>query len=182
VAHYKTVEIDLLKKLLSYSPETGKLYWKPRDSTTSTRPSSFNTRHAHTEAGCLNDKGYVLVSVKEKRLRAHRVIYAMMVGEWPEEVDHINGNRSDNRWSNLRNVPHCSNRANTYGWSKKTSSKFIGVCKQPGCDRWKAQATVDGRTKHIGLFKTEVEAARARDEFVAALTPYAKLNFPKDLS
>lgn len=181
MAECKTVEIDLLKKLLQYSPETGKLYWKPRDESTSPRAASFNTRHAHTEAGCLNDKGYVLVSIKENRMRAHRIIYAMMTGSWPEEVDHINGDRSDNRWGNLRNVSCRENRANTYGWSKKTSSRFIGVCKQPDCGRWKAQASVEGKTKHIGLFTCEVEAAKARDAFVSNINPYAKLNFPKDL-
>ena len=182
MAEYKTVEVELLKKLLSYSPETGKLYWRPRDETTSPRPFSFNTRHAHTEAGCLNDKGYVLVSIKENRMRAHRVIYAMMTGSWPEEVDHINGNRADNRWGNLRSVSHKTNRANTYGWSKKTSSRFIGVCRQPDCDRWKAQVSINGKAKHIGLFQTEVEAAKARDAIAFKLNPNAKLNFPKDLT
>ena len=105
----------------------------------------------------------------------------MMTGEWPEEIDHINGDRSDNRWSNLRNVTHRENRANSYGWSKKTSSKFIGVCKQTGSDRWKAQASVNGKAKHLGLFDSEIEAAKARDDFVASINPYARLNFPKDL-
>jgi len=181
MAKCKTIEIGLFKKLLQYSPQTGKLYWRPRDESTSPRPASFNTRHAHTEAGCQNDKGYMLLSVCNQRLRAHRIIYAMMTGEWPEEIDHINGDRSDNRWSNLRNVTHRENRANSYGWSKKTSSKFIGVCKQTGSDSWKAQASVNGETKHLGLFDSEIEAAKARDDFVASINPYARLNFPKDL-
>lgn len=180
----QTIEVSLLKELVSYEPETGRFFWKFRTPLTCSRYASFNTRHAGDETGLTkNERGYCLISVKNVKFKAHRVAYALMTGGWPVgEIDHINGDRSDNRWCNLRQVTHRENRANTYGWKKKTSSKYIGVCWQKDCNRWKAQCTIDGRNHHVGLFKTEEEAAKARDRFLLERSPFKlKLNFPEEL-
>ena len=170
---------ELLRKLLRYDPETGKLYWKPRDESTSQRPRHFNSKYENKEAGNTNPFGYVQLSVYSYCVRAHRAIYAIMTGEWPEEqVDHINGDKADNRWVNLRAVTAQQNSSNHPGWSKKTASAFIGVHRLNG--KWQAQATADGKKYHLGTFESEVEAAKARDDFVSSINPYAKLNFPKE--
>lgn len=181
MAKTETVSIDLIRRFVDYHPDTGRFFWKARTEGDCARFRSFNTRLSGKETGLVkNEKGYCLLRINDVAFKAHRIAYALMTGEWPIEIDHINGERADNRWENLRNVSHRENRANTYGWRKETSSKYIGVCRQPDCDRWKAQATVDGKTHHIGLYLTEEEAAVARDNFLAERSPYKiKYNFER---
>lgn len=165
MAKTDTVSVELVKRLVRYNPETGQFFWLPRSSEDCARFRSFNSRLAGAETGFLtNEKGYRLLTINNIKFKAHRVAYAIMTGHWPVEIDHINGDRSDNRWCNLRNVTHRENRANTYGWKKPTTSKFIGVVRRKDCDRWMAQVTIRGKNHYLGLFSTEVEAARARDE------------------
>ena len=170
---------ELLRKLLRYDPETGKLYWKPRDESTSLQAPQFNAKFAHKEAGNINSDGYLMLSVNSYCVRAHRCIYAIMTGEWPEDqIDHINGEKADNRWVNLRAVTAQQNSSNRSGWSKKTASDFIGVHRVN--KKWQAQAYENGKRRHLGVFESEVEAAKARDAFISSINPYAKLNFPKE--
>ena len=171
---------ELLRKLLRYDPDTGKLYWRRRDESISNKFKHFNMLFASQEAGYIGTLGYVKLTVLGCNVLAHRAIYAIMTGAWPEEqMDHINGDRSDNRWVNLRHVTHLQNSANKSGWSKKTSSGFIGVYRRPK-GNWQACATKDGRRKCLGTFDSELAAAKARDAFVSSSNPYAKLNFPKE--
>lgn len=96
------------------------------------------------------------------------------------EVDHIDGNRLNNRRSNLRIVTHQQNTWNRGKYSNNTSG-FLGVtlCKQTG--RWRAQLCQSGRRIRIGRFSTPEEAARAYDALAFQLRgDFARLNFPSD--
>jgi hypothetical protein len=111
--------------------------------------------------------GYIRVSYrvngKRKNMRAHRVAFYAMGVEVPEgyEIDHINHNRSDNRWSNLRLVTH---RENTMNRSKQKNnvSGVNGVYWHKRVKRWIAQIVVDGKKIYLGCFAEFHEAVNAR--------------------
>lgn len=105
-----------------YDPQTGNLFWKPRDVkwfSDSTRWSadqickSWNTRYANKPAFTSRDSdGYPQGHILTKSLRAHRLIWLLVHGVWPDNIDHINKDRSDNRLENLRSVTHKENMQN----------------------------------------------------------------------
>jgi hypothetical protein len=180
MAKTETISIEVIRELVSYNPNTGELFHKPRTAKHTPRFRSFNTRLAGKAADTSRDgKGYLLVTVNNIKFKAHRIAYAIMTGSWPDTIDHINGVRGDNRWCNLRSVTQRQNRANTYGWTKTTSSKYIGVTHAKTGKPWVAQATLNRKNFFLGSFNTEVEAAKARDRFVLEHNKeHARLNFP----
>ncbi len=111
------------------------------------------------ESGYVMKSGYRLLSVKKKRLYAHRVIWCMMTGIWPSvEIDHINQNKSDNRWSNLRLATRQQN-ARHQNITAKNTSGFKGVSFHKRTNTWRADIFVDGRQVSLGHFnKPEVAA------------------------
>ena len=136
------IEPNELYKLLRYEPETGILTW---------RVTSSNRAVIGTVAGYTKCLGYRLVRVKGERIRAHRIVWAMVHGEWPAyDIDHINGNPSDNRIVNLREATKSQNQHNR-SKQRNNSSGFKGVVKQSP-NRWGAYIWVDGSAKYLGLF------------------------------
>lgn len=118
-------------------------------------------------------RGYAVRSCREPKpqsVRMHRVI----VGAEPsEEVDHINGDKLDNRRCNLRKCTHAENMRNM---------KFRDGVSHKGIKRhkskWAAQITVNGKHIYLGLFNTEVEAAKAYDAAAREhFAEFAKTNF-----
>ena len=89
--------------------------------------------------------------------RMHRLFFDIPMGK---EIDHIDHNGLNNQKSNLRLVTRQQNKQNASAWG---SSKYLGVCvyKQEGCTYIAAHIQIDGKTKHLGLFKTEEDAALA---------------------
>lgn len=105
-----------LEKYLSYNPETGKLYWKARTPDMFSREPdcrTWNTKNAGNEAGSLFKNGYLCISINRKKLYCHRIA-AVLGGLNVEglQVDHINGDRTDNRLCNLRAVSNKENGKN----------------------------------------------------------------------
>lgn len=106
---------------------------------------------------CVND-GY---AVNAKYGRLHRYLLGAKVGEM---VDHINGDKLDNRRANLRIATNSQNQANRR--ANRGTSKFKGVCRQrrpTSKDVWVARIVVEGRQMHLGSFDAEIDAARAYD-------------------
>ena len=160
----KEMDPSLLRQLLTYEPETGKLYWceRPRGMFKSDRSCrSWNTRFAGNEAFTAKLTGYHQGAVLGGRFLAHRVIWAMVHGEWPNEIDHINGDRADNRLVNLRSVSHSENGRNQRPPTTNTSG-VVGVRRHGGAGVWRACIRVSGRNKHLGSFKSMEDAIRAR--------------------
>lgn len=155
------VSIERLHEKLTY--KNGNLYWKKCEG--DSRYVKFsNTRFAGKLAGW-NDssQGYIVLRIDGIRLKAHRVIYAMHHGEWPEhEIDHINGDRSDNRIENLRAVTLQENLKNQKKYSNNTSG-VTGVTKIHD-NRYRAKISHDGKVIEIGSFKTLEEAKEKRLE------------------
>ncbi len=148
---------ELLRQLLDYDPDTGDFTWKYRPDE---RPQ-WNARCAGKKAGHLNKViGYVTLRIFDKGYYAHRVAYAIMTGEWPPKgIDHINGDKSDNRWCNIRAADQSQNGANR-GLHPNNTSGFRGVHFSKRDQIWVADLCVKGKNKRLGRFKT-AEAAYA---------------------
>lgn len=157
----------LLLKLLRYEPETGELFWLER--TPDIFPSqknalrtcaAFNTRFAGKLAtGSPDSYGYLQIKILGRLVLLHRLVWKMVTGYEPDEIDHINGRRSDNRFSNLRPASHaenCKNRA----VESRNKSGVSGVTWQSG--KWRARMKVDGRDITLGSFAEKDDAIRAR--------------------
>jgi len=115
-----------------------------------------------------NDSGYVRVDLrsnsKSKTIYTHRLVAIHFIpnNDNKLQVNHINGNKSDNRVENLEWVSNTENQCHRYD-KTKTASKFIGVSKQR--KNWKAQITHKGKDIYLGYFKTEELAYAARVKF-----------------
>ena len=160
---------DALRRALKYDPATGLLHWKSRPQSDfssgynagETSWKTWNTQNAGKVAGGQRPDGYIRVGMFGQRFMAHRIIWLMQTGEVPEEVDHINGNRSDNRWCNLRAVDRtdnlrnaCIRRDNTSGATGVSYAKRDGV--------YIAHITVAKKMKVLGRFANIEDAIEAR--------------------
>ena len=176
-----------LHLVLSYDVATGLLTWLPRCMATHGRmfPASTESTFKHfnscyagkTALNCTSAQGYKIGSIGAPFL-AHRVIWAMVHGEWPsDQIDHINGVRTDNRVQNLRAVTRKENGKNCSP-NKNGTSRFLGVSWSKDRKKWIACIMSDGKQTNIGAFSSEVDAAIARDAVAARLHgQYARLNF-----
>lgn len=154
----------LIRQLFTYDAATGILTWNARpsaDFATKSAWRTWTTRFAGRVAGCADGFGYIKLNVAGVKVQAHRAVWAYVYDFWPEQVDHINHDRSDNRLANLREVGDAENRKNM-GKSKRNSSGVSGVYWDRQLSRWRARIRVNGRTIHLGLFDNLEDAARAR--------------------
>ena len=151
--------IDYLHERLRYEPETGKLFWREHESV----QRSWNTRWSGKEAfTALQTNGYLQGAINWKRHYSHRVIWAMVWGSWPlHQIDHIDGNKSNNRIENLRDVTPSVNRHNSKKNINNTSG-FTGVIKDK--KKWRATITIYRKKTHLGCFNNIEDAATARHE------------------
>jgi hypothetical protein len=118
-----------------------------------------------------NARGYVAATINGKQVTMHR--YVMGNGNGLD-IDHINGNKLDNRCSNLRFCTRSQNLAN----STKKSGNYKGVGYFKNLKKWRARITIDYKEVHIGLFNNEGEAAAAYDSVAQQLFgEYARTNF-----
>lgn len=111
--------------------------------------------------------GYVRVSVDGKIYAAHRLAWLWVTGEWPtRDIDHIDGNRANNRWSNLRDVSRSMNLENMReAKSNNRSTGLLGAHLHRQTGRYTSRIQVKGKDQHLGMFATAEEAHRA---YVAA--------------
>lgn len=146
---------ERLNEVLRYDPESGKLFWRDRGREffeTQRAFSTWNARYAGLEAFTSVKEGYRIGTVFGVKMRAHRVIWAMLHGEWPEaDIDHANGDRSDNRLCNLRNATRSENNMNT-GIRSDNSSGYKGVSFYRPTGKWMACIRVSGKSKYLGYF------------------------------
>lgn len=141
---------ELARELWSYCPDTGVLVWRVN------RP--FNRVQGKPTGSVCGDR-YLCVQYQNKNYRVHRVIWLMVTGAWPnDELDHINGDRGDNRWVNLREATRVQQNYNRKSWG--TYPK--GVRKANSLEKpYRAYITIDGKHKHLGVYKTPEEAHEA---------------------
>jgi hypothetical protein len=157
---------DVAREIFRYIPETGNLFWMPRDSNwfASIRAEkAFSKNFEGREAlASPTAKGYKAGALWGKSYLAHRVIWLLMTGSWPEgDIDHINGIRSDNRWSNLRAVSRTENMRNKRK-NKNNKSGHVGVHWHARDGRWVAKIGHEGRDRWLGQFGSLDDAVAAR--------------------
>ena len=167
------IPLSVLRAIISLDEKSGNLYWMERDASMfkagkySAERSchQWNCRHSGKPALNAEDKhGYLRGTIFGKHIKAHRVVYAIFYGRWPEDdVDHINGIRCDNRPENLRDVSRSENMKNSAARSN-TLTGNTGVTFRSDCQKYRAHISVDGRFRHLGYFETEAEACLARTE------------------
>ena len=152
---------DYLRKRLRYEPETGKLFWLDG----AEMPSRWRTQFAGKEAlTTVSGNGYLWGSVNNVQLRAHRVIWALSHGEQPsDQIDHINGIRTDNRIENLRVATQQENSRNR-AMSRDNTSGVCGVSWSKACGKWEVRIKIDGQSKNLGYFQSIDEAKAVRAE------------------
>lgn len=142
---------------LSYNPDTGELTWRHCVG----MPRQWNTRLGGTIAGCVLTNGYRLVCVDGKRYMAHRVIWMMQTGAWPERtIDHIDGNKDNNSWVNLRAATDSQNQHNRPKPRSNTSG-YKGVSWHRNNHKWRASIMVNNKAVWLGSFDTPELAAEA---------------------
>ena len=115
----------------------------------------------HAPVGYSNHNGYLRMNFLGSKYYVHRVIYFMHHGYWPTEVDHINGNRSDNRVENMRDVTREENCRSFNSPRKGSSSVYRGVCWRKDKRKWVSGIVCDKVEYKIGYFTCEKEAALA---------------------
>lgn len=164
--HQRELPYEIVSALIDYDPEAGRFWWRsrPREMfATQNAFATWNTRYAGTEAfAYLDGRGYRSGSIFHKTHPAHRVAWLLVHRVWPSaDVDHINGDRADCRIVNLRDVSRGENLKNQR-LSPRNTSGVCGVLFHKETQKWRAEIKVNGRNRHLGLFKTIDEAAAAR--------------------
>ena len=151
MAQHSTISAERLRSVLHYDPITGAFTWKIRTGPRG-KPSAA--------AGNLNIRGYYEISVDGRKYVSHRLAWLYVHGEWPKgEIDHINGCRNDNRWSNLRDVSRALNTQNRRTASSLNSTGLLGVSRHG--TRWRARIQADGVVQRLGTYDSPEAAHKA---------------------
>ena len=121
--------------------------------------------------------GYREIGIDFQLIRAHRLAFLYMTGQWPiDQVDHINNDKTDNRWCNLREANRSQNCANQ-GLKKNHGNQFIGVVWDKPRNKWRAQIRINGRKVNLGRFVNIEEAKAARNKAAReTFGEFARLN------
>lgn len=145
---------DRARELLNYAPDTGAFTWRvARPNVAKPGQPAGSRRH-----------DYMILRLDGVNYMAHRVAWLIVHGAWPaDEIDHVNGEKFDNRLANLRVVDRSGNKENMRAARADNKSGFLGVHIKPANTRrpFVASIRVDGALKHIGAFSTPEAAHRA---------------------
>jgi len=143
---------EALFSVLDYDRETGLFTWL-----TTTK----NCKKGDV-AGAKNDQGYIVISVDDVKYRAHRLAWFYVYGVWPENIDHIDHIRANNKFNNLRNVTHQENHKNA-SLSKNNKSGFNGVSWCNRDELWIAGIRINGNRINLGGYKNKDRAIKRRE-------------------
>lgn len=161
-----SITAHMLRRILRYDAETGKLYWRRRTPdlfkdgyrTAEGNCANWNAHYAGREAfTALDGHGYLHGNIFHTRQKAHRVAYCLMTGVWPENIDHTDGDRTNNKWANIREVTPAQNNMNLAARSSNKSG-HTGIC----WDRARSLWLVTAKGKHIGRYSSMDDAVAAR--------------------
>ena len=163
----EVIDANHLRLLFDYEPTTGIVrhkrrepdQFRPHQMGTDKLSSIWNEKHSGKIAGSVNADGYRRILIYKRTYLAHRVVWAFFYGTWPtKHLDHINGNRDDNRIENLREASARENMHNRKLQADNTTG-FKGVIRDGY--RFRARIKVNGKQTSLGSFKTAEEAHTA---------------------
>jgi hypothetical protein len=162
------ISIEELKKLITYEPDTGNLYWIPRGVEYFKNEQYckiWNSRQANQIIKCVDKSGYIKTSILGRQYKGHQIAWAIAKGEWPDMcVDHINGIKTDNRICNLRLATKEENMWNSKPQkNNKLGIKGISIDKKSG--KYKVSISSHNKKTHIGYFECIELAKLAYSEF-----------------
>jgi hypothetical protein len=137
---------------LHYDPEQGIFYHK----------LTHGRAKAGDAAGCVHIDGYLRIQVKKRSYAAHRLVWLWETGAWPKRhIDHIDGNKINNRISNLRDVNQSVNMQNLKKASAVNKTGFLGVWFEKGPQKYRAAIRLNGKRLYLGYYATPEEASAA---------------------
>lgn len=140
-----------LKTLLSYNKDTGQFCWLGFD--------PLHLKDKGKKAGYIGERGYTRIKINNKLYRAHRLVWLYVYGHWPKhEIDHINGDKSDNRLINLRDVPKRINRQNQIKPMVDNRTGFLGVSVRKRDGKYIAQIGCNGKSVYLGSYDSPIKA------------------------
>ena len=161
-----------LKECLVYDPETGIFTWKERPlhhfkdgkrhQTKEVKQKTWNKVFSNNKIKTVNTDGYVVVRIDDILYLCHRLAFLYMEGYIPEhQVDHIDQNKSNNMWSNLR---HVSRSCNLQNCKIRTNNKtgVTGVCWDKSDNKWLSYISIKNNQKRLGSFINLDDAVLAR--------------------
>ena len=144
---------EQLREQLHYDQDTGVFTWL----------ASNRIGINGNTAGYIHKRyGYRYIKVNTVAYRAARLVFLFVTGDWPpHHIDHINHDRADDRWLNLRPVTSAENARNQ-SRRVNNSSGVLGVSRHIPLDKWHARIGINGRVRHLGYFDNFDDAVRAR--------------------
>lgn len=159
------LDVEYVRACFKYFPSTGRLVWRtrPEEHFVSLNACAvWNSKHADKVAGSPNSRGYLSTKIQGTLYQNHRLAWVLSYGVWPsDQIDHINGDPSDNRITNLRTVSNTANQRNRKR-NQNNSSGVNGVYFHSRDKIWGAFIREAGRVRHLGSFPTFEDAAEAR--------------------
>lgn len=160
----RSVSAEYVKDVLSYNPNTGKLYWKS-EARCGFKKSVVMHRVGDEAGTARKSDGRIVVRISGSLYLRYRVAWLIEHGEWPDgEVDHIDGDSTNDRISNLRVTDRRTNQENKRRAIRgKLSSRYLGVYanKEGRSKPWRAAISSDGRQFYLGAFDREIDAHNA---------------------
>lgn len=145
----KTITREEVLWHFHYDRPNGKLYWKNHWDKTSL--AKFKGKEANTK----DNHGYLRVMINYTAWSIHRLVYFLETDTWPEIIDHINGDKTDNRFGNLKSSDARKNMQNMY---LHREGKLVGTHFAKNVGRWRSLIRINKKLIHLGLFDTELEA------------------------
>lgn len=153
-----------VRSILDYDSSSGAFHWNERPLEhfkTQHGCSSWNARFAGKRAGSKNGRDYFHIRINGSQYRSNRLAWLWMTGEWPKaHIDHIDCDKTNDRWANLREATHAQNMANKPVQQNNTSG-FKGVSWHKQHGKWQAYIKLNGRRRYIGYFDDLEQAAAA---------------------
>lgn len=155
---------DEVRAIIDYNPTTGEFRWKVKRYKSASKPGD--------PCGCITrPRGEHIISIGSppgNQYKAHRIAWLIMTGEWPsEQIDHKDGDPSNNRWANLRPSSHIENQQNRPKLSNNTSG-YKGVSLHRPSGKYFAMIRYDGQQHFLGAFDSAAEAGSAYQRAAAA--------------
>lgn len=150
VAH---ISAERLREFLEYDPTSGLFIW---------RITRGSRAKAGDVAGNRHSSGYIVINTDGRLYYGHRLAWLYVYGAWPtNQIDHCDGNRANNRFSNLREATNAENAQNMRKAHSDNLSGLLGASRNKRDGKWKAKIWFDRTSRYIGIFATAEEAHAA---------------------